>query len=155
MSHISFLSSRTHTHIHITHIIPTITNFVKTPRLGRMTSCPSSCRGEVFSTCVACNTIHLWMRCSVVQCVAVCCSVLHVAQCIYECVAAWCSVLQCVAVCWSVLHVARCIHECVAVWCSVVQCVACSTMHLWMRCSVMQWVALCCIVLQCVAVCCM
>ena len=50
------------------------------------------------------------------QCVAVCCSVL-------QCVAACCSVLQCVAVCCSVL-------QCVAVHCSVIQCIAmcCSTM---------------------------
>jgi len=51
---------------------------------------------------------------SVLQCVAVCCSVL-------QCVAVECmyllSVLQCVAVCCSVL-------QCVAVCCSVLQCVA-------------------------------
>ena len=44
------------------------------------------------------------------QCVAVCCSVL-------QCAAVCCSVLQCVAVCCSVL-------QCVAVCCSVLQCVA-------------------------------
>ena len=37
------------------------------------------------------------VRCSVLQCVAVCCSAL-------QCVAVCCSVLQCVAVCCSVLH---------------------------------------------------
>jgi len=41
------------------------------------------------------------------QCVAVCCSVLHVLQCVAVC----CSVLKCVAVCCSVL-------QCVAVCCS-------------------------------------
>jgi len=61
----------------------------------------------------------------VVQCVAVCCSVL---QCVAVCcsvlqrVAACCSVGQCGAVCCSVL-------QCVAVYCSVLQCVA-------VRCSV-------------------
>ena len=53
------------------------------------------------------------------QCVAVCCSVL-------QCVAACCSVLQCVAVCCSVL-------QCVAVRCSMLQCVA-------VCCSVSQYV---------------
>jgi len=40
------------------------------------------------------------VRCSELQCVAVCCSVL-------PCVAVCCSVLQCVAVCCSVLHLLR------------------------------------------------
>jgi len=53
----------------------------------------------------------------VLQCVAVCCSVLL-------CVAVCCSVLQCIAVCCSVL-------QCVAVCCSVLQCIAvcCSVLH--------------------------
>jgi len=45
------------------------------------------------------------MRCSALQCVAVCCSVL---QCVAQCVAVCCSVLQCVAVCCSVL---QCVAE--------------------------------------------
>ena len=65
------------------------------------------------------------------QCVAVCCSVLR-------CVAVCCSVLQCVAVCCSVLH-------CGTVWCSVVQRVA----EFAECCRVF---AECCIVRQCVAV---
>jgi len=48
----------------------------------------------------------------VLQCVAVCCSVLQCA------VPAFCSVLQCVAVCCSVLQCA------VPAFCSVLQCVA-------------------------------
>jgi len=68
---------------------------------------------------------------SMLQCVAVCCSVL-------QCVAVCCSVLQQVAVCCSVL-------QCVAVCCSKLQCVA-------VCCSELQWVAVCCSVLQCVAV---
>ena len=93
---------------------------------------------------------------SVLQCVAVCCSVLqcvvvpvggnsHVAW-----VAVFCSVLQCVAVCCRVLqcvvvpvggnsHVA-----CVAVCCRVLQCVT-------VCCRVLQSVAVCCSVLQCLA----
>jgi len=60
--------------------------------------------------------------CSVLQtlqCVAVCCSVLH-------CVAACCSVLQCVAVCCSVLH-------CVAACCGVLQFVAACCLFVGVR----------------------
>jgi len=74
--------------------------------------------------------------CSVLQCVAVCCSVCSVLQCVAVC----CSVLQCAAVCCSVL-------QCVAVYCSVLQCVA-------MCCSMLQCGAARCNVLQCAAVCC-
>ena len=65
------------------------------------------------------------------QCVAVCCSVLQcdAMRCsVVQCIVVWCSVMQCAAVCYSVL-------QCVAVCCSVLQCVA-----------------VCCSVLQCVAV---
>ena len=64
------------------------------------------------------------------QCVAVCCSVLQ------------CSMLQYVAVCCSVEQLA--VLQCVAVCCSVLQCVAAF-------CSVLQYVPLHCSVLQCVA----
>jgi len=59
--------------------------------------------------------VAVW--CTVLQCGALCCSVVH-------CVAVWCTVLQCGAVCCSVVH-------CVAVWCTVVQCgaVCCSVVH--------------------------
>jgi len=60
----------------------------------------------------------------VLQCVAVCCSVL-------QCVAVCCSVLQCVAL------------QCVAVCCSVLQCVE-------VCCSVLQYGTVCSNVLQCV-----
>jgi len=80
----------------------------------------------VFSCEFAC--FRLFNYYSVLQCVAVCCSVLL-------CVVVYCSMLQCVAVCCSVL-------QCVAVWCSVLQCVA-----VW--CSVLQCVAVCCSVLHC------
>ena len=79
-------------------------------------------------------------------------------------------VLQCVAVCCSVLVcVALCFVEvqCGAACCSVVQYVsytACSSHHMILSpslpltlqvcCSVLQCVAVCCSVLQCVAVCC-
>ena len=78
--------------------------------------------------------------CSVLQCVAVCCH--HVTTKIAHSVC--CNVLQCVAVCCSVLQcVARVLHMC----CSVLQCVV-------VCCSVLQCVAVCCSVLQCVTVCC-
>jgi len=43
--------------------------------------------------------------CSVLQCVAVCCSVCSVLQCVAMCcVVVYCNMLQCVAVCCSVLQ---------------------------------------------------
>ena len=75
------------------------------------------------------------------------------------CVAVYCSVLQRVAVCCSVLQCSprmicarsatcfrRSMLQCVAVCCSVLQCVA-------VLCNVLQCVAVCCSVLQCVAAC--
>jgi len=71
---------------------------------------------------VQCVSPQVAVCCSVLQCVAVWCSVSRlklqcVAMCcsVLQCVAVWCGVsrlkLQCVAVCCSVL-------QCVAVWCS-------------------------------------
>ena len=72
--------------------------------------------------------VNLWIRCvvccSVLQCVAACCSVYDARQStlyrefmdqvcgVLQCVAVCCSVLQCVAVCSGVL-------QCVAACCSV------------------------------------
>ena len=67
------------------------------------------------------------------QCVAVCCSVL-------QCVAVRCSALQCVVLCCSML---QCVASC---WRRLSLVIAC--------CSVLQCVAVCCSVLQHVAVCC-
>ena len=71
-----------------------------------------------------------------------------------QCVAVCCSVLQCVAVCCSVL---QCVQDVASVmsfefhvYCSVLQCIVVFAV----RCSVLQCVAVCCSVLQCVAVCC-
>jgi len=66
----------------------------------------------------------------VLQCVAVCCSVLQCADSVF------------VSLAFSVSLV----HQRVAVCCSVLQCVA-------VCCSVLQCVAVCCSELQCVAVC--
>jgi len=65
----------------------------------------------------------------VLQCVAVCCSLLQcVAVCcsVSQCVAVRCSVVQCVAVCC-------CVLQCVAACCSVLQCnaVCCSLSRMW------------------------
>ena len=88
-----------------------------------------------------CSCFVCLVHCTIVQCVAVCCSfvsvccsLLHVLQCVL-CVAVYCSVLQCSAVCCSVL------------WCEFSGSVI-------VRCSVLQFVAGCCCVLQCVNVCC-
>ena len=93
-------------------------------------------------------------RCRVVQCVAVCCSVLQLNTAVIERGRAralmgtntsvfddgvWCSVVQCVAVCCSVL-------QCVAVCYNVLQCVV-------VHGSALQCIAACYRVVQCVAVC--
>ena len=75
-------------------------------------------------------TAHFYkspMCCSVLQGVAMCCSVHYSTdgRDVLQCDAMWCSVLQCVVV-----------------LCNVVQCVA-------VCCSVLQCVAVCCSVLQC------
>jgi len=77
--------------------------------------------------------------CSVLQCVAVCGSVM---QCFTVC----CNVLQSVAVCGSVL-------QCVTVCCSVLQRVAvcCSLLQYVVSCVC---VTVCCSVLQCIVICC-
>jgi len=82
----------------------------------------------------------------VLQCVAVCCSVLR-----WVTLKLCCSVLQCVVVrmTWQTLLQPLLYFPypriCVAVCCSVLQCVAAS-------CSMLQYVTMCCSVLQCVAV---
>ena len=104
------------------------------------------------------------------QCVAVCCSVLQVA------VAVCCNMLQCVACAeWSRFNgwdrhtelVWCSVVPCVALWCGVLQCVAvcCNDQDwyvdrvylrwsLWLEDGVLQRVTVCCSVVQCVAVCC-
>jgi len=108
----------------------------------------------------------------VLQCVAVCCSVLQCIETCYtvsrmtltycmsgcatstrtlQCGVVCCSVLQCVAVCYSVL-------QCVAVCCRAKYLprvrVCYFHLHVAVWCSMLQCVAVCCSVLQCVAVCC-
>ena len=101
------------------------------------------CAHEKHRACTLCEEMH-----ALLQCVAVCCSVLHsvetrehkahtsiledksdsamnaVCCSVLQCVAACCSVLQFVAVCCSVL-------QCVAVCVSLLQCIT-------VRCSVVQ-----------------
>ena len=104
--------------------------------------------------------------CSVLQRVAVCCSVVYpfgasftgmMCCSVLQCVAVCCSVLQCVAVSYIPLERALrvwCVPECcsllqrVAVCCSVVYTFGASFTGM-MCCSVLQCVAACCSVLQC------
>ena len=95
------------------------------------------------------------MCCSVLQCVALCCSVLYEHACRSALVprgCVWCSVMQRVAACCILRrHTREFSHVqegfiCCS-FCSVLQCVA-------VCCSVLQCVAVCCSVLQCVANCC-
>jgi len=93
-------------------------------------------------------------RQSVLHCVAVCCSVCSLLQCVAECwpIPATCvfethqSLLHCVAVCCNAVRSLDVFLKHVKVRCSVLQCVA-------VCCSVLQYVAVCCSVLQCVAEC--
>ena len=106
----------------------------------------------------------------VLQCGAVCCSVLQcVAVVTVTCMAKWCAwqrvsvgwlcMSQCGAVCCSSSCNAL---QCVAACCSVLQRVAVPSLHhdvhskewVGVRCSVLQCAAICCFVLQCVTVCC-
>ena len=87
-------------------------------------------------------------KCVVLQCVAVCCSVVRLLRCIVHCQHC-CSALQCVAVCCRVqdYYVASCTGGAVVVSCCVLQGVA-------VRRRVLQCVAVCCSVLQCGVLCC-
>ena len=77
--------------------------------------------------------------CSVLRCVAVCCSSAQAELLLSARTTVCCGVLRCVAVCCGMLRfVAGC--------CSVLRCVAVS-------CGVLWWVAVCCKDLRCVAVC--
>ena len=98
------------------------------------------------------------MYCSVLQCAAVCCSVVHTSTFNEALISAKterpialltatlrCSLLQsCVALCFS--HVSPCF----SVLCMCVHLTSCSVL----QCVAVRCIALCCIVLQCVAVCC-
>jgi len=115
-----------------------------------------------------------WKYCSMLLCVAVCCSTTQYRVSVTDCSSSWgLEVLQCIAVCCSVLQCAdvfcsslQCIAvccsvlQCVAVCCSVLQCVPISFVggkshHSVVYCNVLQHcVAECCIVLQCVAALC-
>ena len=108
------------------------------------------CRSHVCGTSYEHHSRHsirccaLLQRCSMLQCVAVCCSVSHVCHtsCEHHCRHSICWNIwlqrQCVALCCIVLH-------CVALCCSALHCVV-------VRCSALQCVAVSCSALQCVAV---
>ena len=116
------------------------------------------------------------MCCSVLQCVAGCCSGLHcdfvayvevVGQqdCVVLCGAGCCSVLQCVVVCCVVFVVRRSMLQCIAACCNVlwrgvergnvISLLKMKGRGSWsVCCSMLQCAAVCWTVLQCVAVCC-
>jgi len=122
--------------------------------------------------CSALQCVVVCCDCSVVQCGAVWCGVVHqvsfhfntlkyiVLQCVAVCVAVRCSVLQCCAVWRSVvrcvvsglLGVLQCVLQYVAVCCSVVQYGAAWCDVLYQVCLVC--CSVCCSALQCVAVLC-
>ena len=68
------------------------------------------------------------MCCSVLQCVAVCCSTYTSFTRVLQCVAVCCSVLQCSAVCCSVLP---CVAVCCSTHTSFARVLACSTCCLY------------------------
>jgi len=87
-----------------------------------------------------------WCKCgaSVLQCVAVCCSMLQCVQCVAVC----CSMLQCVAVCCSMLQCVQCVAVSMCCYCVSQPNLRLWVLHVWYKC-----VAVCCSVLQYVAVC--
>jgi len=113
--------------------------------------------------CVCVLTYSISMTCSSVTCKSPRNRTSLKHLCVLQCVAVCCSVLQCVAVCCSVCcSVLQCVLQCVAVYCGVLQCVVVTSLKeaairrvylcCNMCCSVLQCVAVCCSVLQCVAV---
>jgi len=110
---------------------------------------------------VTCVVQGVAVYCSVLQCVAVCCSGYRAttsSSIYYMCGAMCCIVLQCVAVCCSGYRAttsSSICYMCGAVCCNVLQCVAVAIelLHLALYSTcVVQCVAVCCSVLQCVAV---
>ena len=105
------------------------------------------------SAAAACSEVHMMSLlacCSVLQCVAMCCSILlrfamyggNVIQSVLQCVAVCCSALQCVAVCCRVppLSVGRVrvmvccsVLQCVLVCCSSLECVTVYHHHQWVE----------------------
>ena len=145
--------TRTHTHTH-TH------THTSAGHAGRSADLRQAHQFTTPST-----NCSLWPALSlavVLQCVAVCCSVLQcVTRClscsVLLCVAMYCSVLQCVAVCWSVwLTVQEVLTSDKHTDLLPLQPIALFDPHYrWHQCySMLQSVAVCCSALQCVAVCC-
>jgi len=103
----------------------------------------AECRDKAPSIC--CARHHHVLRRGVLK--------LCVAACVLQCVAVCCSVLQCVAVCCSVLHSvgsvclrANCRHKALPT--------CCARRHHMPRRGLLQSVAVCCSLMQFVAVCC-
>ena len=104
------------------------------------------------------------VRCSVLQCIAPCCTVLpcgvlvlrllNSASPLLRSGAVCCCVLQCVAVTLRLLNWVSAHLRCGAVCCSVLQCVAVMLRHPHCVSTHLQCIAVCCSVMKCVAVCC-
>jgi len=84
---------------------------------------------------IACRLLRFSIFPSVLQSIAVCCSVLH------------CLAMSCRACRLLRISTLPSVVQSIAVCCSILQCVA-------VCCSILQCVAVCCSILQCVAVCC-
>ena len=104
------------------------------------------CCNTLQHTATHCNTLqHTATHCSMWQC-AISQNRLDVEDSLVQCVAVCCSVLQCVAACCSVLQYVAVCYLSKSTWRRGLSSSVC--------CSVLQCVAVCCSVLQCVAVCC-
>jgi len=102
--------------------------------------------------------IGSYVCCSVLQCIAACCSVLRMCCSMLQCVRSEkvsriLCVLQCIAACCSVLCMCCRMLQCadytglrqgVVVCCSVLQCVAVCCVCIPVCCSVLRYVAMCC-----------
>jgi len=141
----------THKH-HYTHVL--YSTYMHTDRFSKDTCIPSpqSLQRRRSRLCSHIALRGAYTVCNVLQCVAVCCSVLQWHTCPFARTPCCAEPAQCV-VCCGVL-------QCVAVCCSVLQCVAVTHMsacpHAVLRractvCNVLRCVAVCCSVLQCVA----
>jgi len=161
LAHASLLHT---THAHVTHMNASL---ICMPRTHACLSHVNASHARMLHThaCLSLSRGQVAVCCSVLQCVAVCCSVCSVMRCVAVC----CSALQCVAVCAVCCSVLQNVAECcrvlqsVAVCCSVLQQgnhthprLILSRMRAAVCCSVWQCVAVCCVLhmLQCVAVCC-
>jgi len=164
MRHDSFICAMTHSYVALYYV----QMWLGIQRRGSSqpallaVSIPFSFTGTSVLQCIA-------VCCSVWQCVAVRCSVIAASLCLwphahsilihrYECAEVCDAVLQCVTECAEVCDAVCCSAlQCVAVCCSVLQCVAVAacTFHRKHPIRIHRYtcIKVCCSALQCVAVC--